>query len=128
LQPNTVATDNSYTKAMRIRNWAKQGIALLTPAHKWKKGRFAKAYHRFIKESDIAAHIRKRRTSIEPFFDLVAKVIETTARQKQLATQGLANARVCLSLATLTIQVAMIMNSIWGINLRNISEMAAAFS
>jgi len=128
LQPDTVAADNGYTKAMRIRNWAKQGIALVTPAHKWKVGRFAKAYHRFIKEPDIAAHIRKRRTSIEPFFDLVAKVIGTTARQKQLPTQGLATVRVCLSLATLTIQIAMIMNSIWGINLRNISEIAAAFS
>lgn len=128
LQPDTVAADNGYTKAMRIRNWAKQGIALVTPALKWKKGRFAQAYHRFIKEPDIATHIRSRRTSVEPFFDLTAKVIGTTARQKQLATQGLANVRTCLSLATLTIQIAMIINSIWSINLRNISEMAAAFS
>jgi hypothetical protein len=31
-------------------------------------------------------------------------------------------------LATLTVQVAMIANSIWGLPLRNISTMAAAFT
>jgi hypothetical protein len=33
-----------------------------------------------------------------------------------------------LALATLTIQLAMIANSIWGLPLRNISVMAAVFT
>jgi hypothetical protein len=32
LQPATVAADNSYTQATRIRRWAKAGVVLLTPA------------------------------------------------------------------------------------------------
>jgi hypothetical protein len=32
----------------------------------------------------------------------------------------------CLSLATLTVQIAMVVNSIWGLPLRNISIMMAA--
>jgi hypothetical protein len=35
-----------------IRNWAKQGVILLTPAVKWVNGRFAQAYHRIIKKPD----------------------------------------------------------------------------
>jgi hypothetical protein len=41
LQPQTLATDNSYTQVTRIKRWAKQGVVLLTPALKWVKGRSA---------------------------------------------------------------------------------------
>lgn len=128
LLPDTLAGDNGYAKAMRIRQWAKKGVALLTPAHKWRNGRYAKAYHRFIREPDIAKHLRKRRTSVEPLFDLIAKVLGTTARQKQLPVQGLDNVRTCLSLATLSVQIAMIVNSLWDLPFRNISTMRTAFS
>jgi hypothetical protein len=36
--------------------------------------------------------------------------------------------RTGLTLATLTVQVAMIVNSIWGLPLHNISAMMAAFT
>ena len=64
---------------------------------------------------------RSRRTAIEPMFDLVAKALGTTGRQKQLAIQRLDNVRTGLAIATLTVQVAMIANSIWGLPLRNLS-------
>lgn len=127
LQPHTVAADNGYTKAMRIRHWAKRGVILLTPALKWVNGRFAQAYHRFIKLPDVAQHLMKRRTSVEPLFDLIAKVIGANGTQKQLPVQHLDNVRSCLTLATLSVQIAMIGNSIWGLPYRNISEMASAF-
>ena len=127
LQPQTLAADNAYTKATRIRRWAKRDVALLTPAIKWVKGRFAQAYHRFIKQPDIALHLQKRRTSVEPLFDLLAKVIGTTAKQKQLPVQRIDNVRSCLALATLSVQIAMMTNSIWHLPPRNISLMAAAF-
>lgn len=61
-------------------------------------------------------------------FDLVAKALGTTGRQKPLAMQRLENVRTCLALATLTVQVAMIANSIWDLPLRNISTLATAFT
>jgi hypothetical protein len=128
LTPDTLTADNSYTQASRIRQWAQQGVTLLTPALKWVKGRYATAYHRFIQQPANAKLLNSRRTAIEPVFDLVAKVLGTTAKQKQLPIQRLANVRTCLALATLTIQVAMIVNSIWNLPLRNISTMAAAFT
>jgi Transposase DDE domain len=126
--PETVSTENSYAKARRIRQWAQQGVVLLSPAVKWVKGRSATAYHRSIQQPDNAALLRSRRTAIEPVFDLIAQVLGTTAKQKQLPIQKLANVRTCLALATCTVQVAMIANSIWGLPLRNISTIAAAFT
>lgn len=128
LQPATLAGDNAYTQAMRIRRWARCGVALLSPAKKWVKGRFAQAYHRFLRLPDSALHLKNRRTSVEPLFDLFAKVIGATARQKQLPVQHLDNVRTCLALATFSVQISMIANSIWGLPHRTISEMATAFT
>ena len=74
----------------------------------------------------MAAALRKRRTTIEPLFDLVAHVLGRTRQHKELPIQGLRNVRTCLSLATCTVQIAMIINSIWGLPRRNISIMLAA--
>ena len=113
---------------MRIRRWAKQGVALLTPAYKWVKGRYVTAYHCFIREQKNAERLRKRRTTAEPLFDLIAKAVGTNAKQKQLPIQRIANVRTCLALATLTVQIAMLVNSIWGLPLRSMSVMTAAFT
>jgi len=126
--PATVTTDNSYAQAMRIRQWATRGVVLLSPAVQWTKGRYAQAYHYSIDQPEQRALLQSRRTAIEPMFDLVAKALGTTGRQKQLAIQRLDNVRTCLALATLTVQVAMIANSIWDLPLRNISTLATAFT
>jgi hypothetical protein len=39
LAPHTLTTDNSYAQATRIRQWAKRGVGLLTPAVQWPTGR-----------------------------------------------------------------------------------------
>jgi hypothetical protein len=127
-RPATVTTDNSYAKARRIRQWAQQGVVLLSPAVQWVKGRYALASHRYIQQPDNAELLRSRRTAIEPVFDLIAHILGTQAKQKQLPLQKLSNVRMCLALATFTVQVAMMANSIWGLPLRNISTMAAAFT
>jgi hypothetical protein len=128
IQPKTLAADDKYTKATRIRQWATQGVALLTPALRWVKGCHAQAYHRFIKEPDNAKHLSGRRTSVEPFFDLIAKVLGVIGKHKQLPVQRQANVQTCLALATFSVQIAMVVNSIWGLPLRNISTMATAFT
>lgn len=128
LRPDTVVGDNSYTQARRIRQWAKQGVVLLSPAFKWVKGRYAQAYHRYIQQPLNVALLKSRGTSVEPFFDLLAQVVGATDNQKQLPVQRLVNVRTCLSLGILTIQIAMIANSIWNLPLRSISHIEAAFT
>src|SRR2546428_14011173 len=105
--PATVPTDTSYAQAMRIRRGATGGVVLLSPAVKWTKGRYAKAYHYYIDQPEQRDLLQSRRTAIEPMFDLVAKDLGTTGRQKQLAIQRLDNVRPCLALATSAAQVAM---------------------
>jgi len=128
LHPDTLSGDNGYTAARRIRQWAARGVALLTPAAKWVKGRYAQAYHRFLQQPHNAALLRARRTAVEPVFDLIAKLIGADDNHKQLPVQRLENGRACLALATLSLQIAMIVNSIGALPLRSISYFQGAFT
>lgn len=128
LAPTTLSADNGYVKAMRIRRWAQAGTLLLTPAKNWVKGRFAQAYRWLIKTEENRQHLARRRTSVEPLFSLIAHILGCEGKNPQLPVQRLAKVRTCLALATLTVQVAMIMNSMWGLPHRNISHMKAVFS
>jgi hypothetical protein len=128
LRPASLTADDRYTQALRIRHWVRQGTLLITPALRWVNGRYAQAYHRFLAEADIQVRFKKRKTSVEPLFDLLAKIIGATGQQKQLPVQKLVNVRTVLALGALTVQISMIMNSILGLPLRRISTIKAAFS
>jgi len=126
--PEAVIGDNAYFKALRIRAWASQGVILATPAAKWKNGRYAQAYHRFIAQSPVSRWLKCRKTAIEPVFDLFSKVLGTTNNHKQLPVQRLHNVRPFLALGVLAVQIAMIVNNIRGLPLRQISNLLTAFS
>jgi hypothetical protein len=128
LDPQVIVGDNAYFKAMRVRNWAAEGVVLLTPAATWKNGRYAAAYHRFIAKAPCRDWLKCRKTAIEPIFDLFAKVLGTDNNQKQLPLQRLANVRAFLCLGVLAVQIAMIVNNAFGLPLRQISNLLTAFS
>lgn len=129
LKPDTVCGDDAYTKAMRIRKWAQQNVILVTPALRWRNGKYAIAYRRFIKtQADIVQILKKRKTAIEPIFDLIAQLLGTTGKQKQLFRQGIENIRTHLGLGVLSLQIAMIANQIWGMPFRTISHIKGAFA
>jgi len=128
LDPHAIVGDNAYFKAMRVRNWAAEGVALLTPAAKWKNGRYARAYHRFIAKAPCSNWLKCRKTAIEPVFDLFAKVLGTVNNQKQLPLQRLTNVQTFLCLGALAVQIAMIVNNAFGLPLRQISNLLTAFS
>lgn len=128
LEPRALVADNAYHKALRVRNWAKDGVLLLTPAATWKKGRYAQAYHHLIKKPPFRRWLYCRKTAIEPVFDLFAKVLGTTNNQKQLPVRGVANVRTSLSLSVLAVQITLIVNNIWRLPLRQISNTLTVFS
>jgi hypothetical protein len=128
LQPQTLCGDDAYTAANRIRDWAHHAIILLAPALRWRNGRYAKAYHHFIKQPDIAPLLHHRKTAIEPVFDLLAKLLGLTGTQKQLPLQHLSNVRPFLALAVLSLQIAMIANNVWRLPFRFISLIHGAFA
>jgi hypothetical protein len=129
VKPETFCGDDAYTQALRIRQWATHDIILVTPALRWRNGKYAKAYRQFIKtQADIVRILRKRKTAIEPIFDLIAQMLGTSGKQKQLFRQGIQNVRTHLGLASLSLQIAMIANQIWSIPLRTISHIKGAFA
>jgi hypothetical protein len=129
LKPDTFCGDDAYTKAMRIRQWAKRGVILVTPALRWRNGKYAKAYRQFIKkQADIACILRKRKIAIEPVFDLISKLLGTNGKQKPLFRQGIENVRTHLGLGVLSLQIAMIANHIWDLPFRTISHIKGVFA
>lgn len=129
LKPHNICGDDAYTQAMRIRRWAKQSVIWVVPALRWKNGRYAQAYHQFLKQdSEIAMILCQRKTAIEPIFDLIAKLLGTTGKQKQLFKQNIQNVRTHLALAVLSLQVAMIANHVWNMPFLNISCIKGVFA
>ena len=112
---------------MRIRAWAKAGVVLITPALKWINGRYAENYHNFLQHTENQDLLRLRKTTIEPIFDLIAKLLDTTDNHKQIATQSLDNVRTYLALAVFTLQLTMMMNSVWGMPMRAVSHIKAVW-
>ncbi len=128
MAPQAVVGDNTFCKATRIRQWAKRGVLLVTPATKWRQGRYARAYHRFLQQPDVARWLKARRTAIEPVFDLFRHVLGTKGTQKQLPMAGLPCVSTFLSLGVLAVQIAMLVNNIWGYPFREVSHILAAFA
>ncbi len=126
--PEAVVGDNGFCKATRIRRWAKEGVLLVTPARTWRQGKYARADHRFLKQPEVARWLKARRTAIEPLFDLLRHVLGTKGRQKQLPVTGLPCVDTFLSLGVLAVQIAMLVNSVWGYAFREVSHILAAFS
>lgn len=126
--PEAIVGDNAYFKAMRLRQWAAQGVLLLTPAATWKNGKYAKAYHRFIRQEPFADWLKCRKTAIEPVFDLFSKVLGTTRNHKQLPIQSLKKVRSFLCLGVLALQIAMIVNNVWRLPFRRIASFLSALA
>jgi hypothetical protein len=129
LKPKTLCGDDAYTQAMRIRRWIQQDVILVVPALRWRKGRYAKAYHCLIKQDEkLTTILRQRKTAIEPIFDLISKLMGTVGKQKQLFRAGIRNVRSHLAFGVLSLQIAMIANQVWNMPFRNISEIKGAFA
>lgn len=127
LRVNTLVADDGYTNLQRVRHFAKAGICLLTPAFRAESSKEAKAYRSFIQQPENQVLLKERKTAIEPVFDLLSHLLDTTNNQKQLPVKGLANVQPFLLLGVFMLQLAMIVNSIWGLPLRNVFHILAVF-
>ena len=126
--PKAVVGDNAYFKAMRVRQWIAEEVILISPAAKWQNGKYAEAYHCFLEQAPMKDWLKCRKTAIEPVFDLFAKVLGTANNHKQLPIQRLAKVRTFLCLGVLTVQIAMIINNVFGLPLRQISSILSVLN
>ena len=127
-RPEAIVGDNAYFKAMRVRQWASEGVLLLSPAATWKNGKYAKAYHHFIRQKPIVDWLKCRKTAIEPVFDLFSKVLGTVNNHKQLSIQSLKKVQSFLCLGVLAVQMAMIVNNVFALPFRHIASFLSALS
>ena len=125
-RPEAIVGDNAYFKAMRVRQWATQGVLLVSPAATWKNGRYAQAYHHFLKQKPVKDWLKCRKTAIEPVFDLFSKVLGTTNNHKQLPLQGLNKVRSFLCMGVLIVQITMIINNVFALPFRHIASILSA--
>ncbi|BCM88436.1 hypothetical protein IAD21_00267 [Abditibacteriota bacterium] len=127
-RPTEVVGDSAYTHLERVRAWAQQGVVLLSAGLKLGNKGEAGAYRRFIAQEENQKLLRARKTQIEPASDLISKVAGTTQNHKQPPVQGLPNVRSFLLLCVVLTQLAMILNRVWRLPLRNISHMMATLT
>ncbi len=76
----------------------------------------------------MARWLKARRTAIAPLFDLLRHVLGTKGQHKQLPVAGLPCVDPLLSLGVLAVQIAMLVNSVWGYAFREVAHILAAFS
>lgn len=109
-KPEYIVTDNSYCACRRIKRFKTNGVALITPGDRWTKTGPAQEYHKFLKEETPQRLLAYRKVVIEPFFDLVAKMIGATENHKQIKMVGLENVKTLFMLAFLALQICIRLN------------------
>ena len=122
-----IAADAGYTDLNRVEILAEKGVLLLTPVTRAKSDK-ALGYLQAIETSELLNHYHKqRKTAIEPMFGVLLELGATDSNQKQLPVSRLDNVRPFLLLTVILLQLAMIVNSIWRLPVRNVSWMMTAF-
>jgi hypothetical protein len=103
-----------------------QGVILVSPAACWQNGKYARAYHRFLRQEPIRSWLKARKVAIEPVFDLFSKLLGTLNNHKQLPLQWLTKVRPFLCLGVLALQITMILNNAFGLPIRRVSSLLSA--
>ena len=121
-----IITDDGYTDFDKIRAYAQKGILLVTPAIRVKKA-MVETYRQFTKDCMSWLCLKNRKAIIEPMFDLISRLLDTTDNHKQLPVKGKSNVKSFLAFGVMLTQLALLMNSIYGLSFHNISHLLTVF-
>ena len=122
-----IVADAGYTDLKRTEKLANKGLLLITPVIGAKRPQ-AQGYVEAINQSQrLHTYQQKRKVAIEPIFELLKQLLSTHTNHKQLPVKGKPNVRTFLMLGVVLLQVAMLVNSIWGRPLRNVTHFITIF-
>ena len=122
-----IIADAGYTDLKRTEKLATKGLLLITPVIGAKRPQ-AQCYVEAINQSTrLHTYQQKRKVAIEPVFELLKQLLSTHTNHKQLPVCGKPNVVTFLMLGVVLLQVAMLVNSIWGLPLRNVTHFIALF-
>lgn len=121
-----LVADDGYTDLTRTQQLAKQGLLLITPA-RGVTGDKGCRYVQYLSQPELQAYQNQRKVAIEPVFNLLKMLLATDNNHKQLPVSGKANVVTFLALGVVSLQMAMLMNSICGLPLRNVTYLISLF-
>lgn len=122
-----IVADAGYTDLKRTEQLANKGVLLITPVIGAKRPQ-ALRYVEVINQSTLLqAYQQKRSVVIEPIFELLKQLLSTHTNHKQLPVSGKANVVTFLMLGVVLLQVAMLVNSMWGRPLKNVTHLITVF-
>lgn len=122
-----IVADAGYTDLKRTEQLANKGLLLITPVIGAKRPQ-AQRYVEVINQSTLLqAYQQKRSYVIEPIFELLKQLLSTHTHHKQLPVSGKPNVVTFLMLGVVLLQVAMLVNSIWGRPLKNVTHLITVF-
>lgn len=122
-----IVADAGYTDLKRTEKLANKGLLLITPVIGAKRPQ-TQCYVQTINQSQrLHTYQQKRKVAIEPIFELLKQLLSTHNNHKQLPVRGKANVTTFLMLGVVLLQVAMLVNSIWGRPLRNVTHLITIF-
>ena len=92
------------------------------------KGDRAVDYVESVNQSaQLCSYQHKRKVAIEPILGLLGHLLSTHTNHKQPPVSGKANVSTFLMLGVVLVQLAMLVNSIWGNPLRNVTHLMTLF-
>ena len=121
-----LVADDGYTDLRRTEQLAQAGLLLITPAI-GATGAKGSRYVQYLNQPELQAYQSQRKVAIEPIFDLLKMLLSTPNNHKQLPVSGKANVMTFLALGVMLLQMAMLINSIWGLPLRNVTHLIILF-
>ena len=84
-------------------------------------------YVEYLNRPELQTYQSQRKVVMEPIFDLLKMLLSTDNNHKQLPVIGKSNVLTFLARGGVLLQLAMIMNSIWGLPLRSVTYLIILF-
>lgn len=122
-----IVADAGYTDLKRTQHLANQGLLLITPIRDAKSQRARRYVGAVNQSTQLRTYQRKRKVAIEPIFGLLSQLLSTPTNHKQLPVSRKTNVSTFLMLGVVLLQLAMLVNSIWGKPLRNVTHLMTIF-
>ncbi len=122
-----LVADAGYTDLKRTQHLANQGLLLITPVRGAKSQRARRYVEAVNQSAQLQTYQHKRKVAIEPIFGLLSQLLSTHTNHKQLPVSRKANVSTFLMLGVVLLQLAMLVNSIWGRPLRNVTHLITLF-
>lgn len=122
-----IVADNGYVDKKRQVAFAEAGMLLLTPKTSFATANARLGADPLYTATQVETWQGRRKTAIEPVFDLLSKLLSLTGAHKPLPLRGLPYVATFLGLGILLLQLAMLMNLRCGLPTRNITYIKTVY-